>query len=123
MGWPCDSVRRCMHQLLGVLPLVLLLLPATGGAGGDTDKGKPIYVAQCASWHGTPGDGNGPAGRVLTPRPRAFTKADLFPDEKMTSVIQKGGQANGLSKDMDAYAALSDQQVADIVAYVETLAQ
>ena len=112
-----------MHKLLGVLPLVLLWLPATAGAGGDADKGKPIYVAQCASCHGKAGDGNGPAGKALTPRPRAFTKADLPTDEKMKSVIQKGGQANGLSKDMDAYAALSDQQVADIIAYIKALAK
>jgi hypothetical protein len=40
----------------------------------------------------------------------------------MKRVIQKSGRANGLSKDMDAYTALSDQQLADI-AYLETLAK
>jgi high-affinity iron transporter len=112
-----------MRNSLGVLPLLLLGLPTTGEAAGDADKGKPIFVAQCASCHGKAGDGNGPAGKALTPRPRAFTKADLPTDEKMASVIQKGGKANGLSADMDAYPALSDQQVADVIAYIKTLAK
>ncbi len=112
-----------MRKLLGLLPLTLLGMPSTGGAAGDADKGKPIFVAQCASCHGRTGDGNGPAGKALTPRPKAFAKGDLPSDEKMVSVIRKGGKANGLSKDMDGYPGLSDQQVADIIAYIKTLAK
>jgi mono/diheme cytochrome c family protein len=108
---------------LGCLTLLLLGVPATGVAAGDADKGKPIYNAQCVTCHGKTGDGNGPVGRALNPRPKSFTKADLPPDEKLASVIRKGGKANGLSKDMDAYPALSDAQLADVIAYIKTLAK
>jgi high-affinity iron transporter len=112
-----------MRKLLAVLTLAHLALPASARAAGDSDKGKPVYVAQCSACHGKAGDGNGPVGKVLNPRPKAFSKGDLPSDEKMASVIQKGGKANGLSKDMDAYPALSDQQVSDVIAYIRTLAK
>jgi mono/diheme cytochrome c family protein len=107
-----------MRRLL-LLPLMLLGLPAPGRAAGDGEKGKPIFVAQGSSWHGKTGDGNGPLGEVLNPRPRA----DVPPAEEMAGVLQEAGKANGLSKDMDAYPALSDPQVADVIAYIKTLAK
>jgi mono/diheme cytochrome c family protein len=111
-----------MYKLL-VLPLVVFAFPTIARAAGDAEKGKPIYVAQCVTCHGRTGDGDGPVGKVLNPRPRAFSKSDLPTDERMKNVIQKGGKANGLSKDMDAYPALSDQQVADVIAYIRTLSK
>lgn len=103
----------------GVLPLPLAALAAPG----DADKGKPIYAAQCLTCHGKAGDGNGPVGKALTPKPKPFTKATLSSDEQLFKVIKLGGKANGLSKDMDAYPALSDQQIWDVIAYIKLLAK
>ena len=70
-----------------MLPLVALAAP------GDADKGKPIYAAQCTTCHGKTGDGNGPVGRALNPRPKAFGKGGLSADDQMFKVIRKGGKA------------------------------
>jgi mono/diheme cytochrome c family protein len=35
-------------------------------------KGRSAYEVACASCHGTLGDGNGPAGMYLNPKPRHF---------------------------------------------------
>jgi mono/diheme cytochrome c family protein len=37
-------------------------------------KGRAAYETACASCHGTAGDGNGPAGMYLNPKPRQFGK-------------------------------------------------
>jgi len=107
-----------------LFPVLLLACPAVSrAAAGDADKGKPIYSAQCVTCHGKAGDGNGPVGRALNPRPRAFNKGNLLPDDQLFKVIRQGGKAVGLSKDMDAYPALSDQQIWDVIAYIKTLAK
>jgi high-affinity iron transporter len=102
---------------------LLVLAAAAQAAPGDADRGKPIYGAQCATCHGKAGDGNGPVGKALNPRPKAFAKATLSSDDQMFKVIQKGGKAVGLSKDMDAYPAFTDQQIWDLIAYIKTLAK
>jgi len=113
-------MRRCgvlFRLFLGLLPLPV------GAAAGDAARGKPIYNAQCVICHGKTGDGDGPVGKSLSPRPRAFSAGKLSPDDKLFQVIRKGGKANGLSKDMDRYPQFTDQQVWDLVAYIKTLAK
>jgi mono/diheme cytochrome c family protein len=39
----------------------------------EGDSGELIYVRYCAGCHGVKGDGQGPAARLLSPRPRDFT--------------------------------------------------
>ena len=110
---------RALHAVL-----VVIALPAVArAAAGDATKGKPIYNAQCVICHGKTGDGNGPVGKALTPKPKAFTAGNLPPDDTLFKVIQKGGKANGLSKDMDGYPQFSDQQIWDVIAYIKTLAK
>lgn len=38
------------------------------------DQGRATFMTNCASCHGIKGDGNGPLGRALRPRPRDFTR-------------------------------------------------
>ncbi len=48
------------------------------------DKAAPSYALNCASCHGEKGDGNGPAGMVLNPKPRNFAQDNFT---KSTSLL------------------------------------
>jgi len=113
-----------MRGLSFVLSVSLCLLSAPSfGASGDAAKGKPFYAAQCVMCHGKTGAGDGPVGKALTPKPKAFSAGSLPADEQLFKIIRLGGKANGLSKDMDGYPALTDQQIWDIIAYIKALAK
>jgi len=113
-----------MRRLGFLFPAVLLgLARPAHAAAGDAANGKPIYNAQCVICHGKAGDGDGPVGKSLMPRPRSFSAGKLPPDATLFKVIRKGGKASGLSKDMDAYPQFTDQQIWDVIAYIKTLAK
>ncbi len=90
---------------------------------GDAAKGKDTFTAKCALCHGATGTGDGEGGKALNPKPRNFhdtaymstkTDADLFNSIK-----------NGKSGVMPAWGAtgMTDQEIADVLAYVRSLGQ
>jgi cytochrome c553 len=89
---------------------------------GDAVKGEAQFKTMCVSCHGEKGDGNGPAGAALTPKPTNFTDAansERLTDEWVYKMVKNGGAANGRSPMMIAWsAALNDQQIRDVSAYV-----
>jgi len=89
---------------------------------GDAVKGEAHFKTMCVSCHGEKGDGNGPAGAALTPKPTNFTdaaNADRLTEEWVYKMVKNGGQANGKSPMMIAWsAALNEQQIRDVSAYV-----
>lgn len=89
---------------------------------GDAAKGETHYKSLCVACHGEKGDGNGPAGAALTPKPTNFTdaaNADRLTDEWIYKMVKNGGAANGKSAMMVAWSgALNEQQLRDVSAYV-----
>ncbi|MGZ3458680.1 MAG: c-type cytochrome [Archangium sp.] len=61
---------------MGVTLGVLVGSTALGGAPKSTPtllaKGKTLYTTNCLACHGEKGEGNGPAGTYLVPKPRNF---------------------------------------------------
>lgn len=103
----------------------LVAVPALAGGfelKGDAAKGETHYKTLCVSCHGEKGDGNGPAGSALNPKPSNFTdpaNADRLTDEWVYKMIKDGGAANGKSPLMVAWASvLKDDQLRDVSAYV-----
>jgi mono/diheme cytochrome c family protein len=98
---------------------------------GDAAKGKALYMQNCSSCHGDTGAGDGPTGAALPVKPRDFGagefKFDTDGDGKtgtdadLTNVIKNGAMKYGGSPLMAPLPHLSDEQIADIIAYVRTL--
>jgi len=50
-------------------------------------KGRAAYEVACASCHGTLGDGNGPAGQYLNPKPRQFGKEPFKQGDSVEAIF------------------------------------
>jgi cytochrome c553 len=89
---------------------------------GDAAKGEESFKTLCVPCHGEKGDGTGPAGAALDPKPTNFTdpaNASRLVDEYVYKMVKDGGAANGRSPLMISWAAaLNDQQIRDVSAYV-----
>jgi|RhiMetdeSRZDD1v2_1073273.scaffolds.fasta_scaffold141897_5 high-affinity iron transporter len=106
---------------VGVLALTVGF--AAGQAKGDAKAGEAEYKAKCLGCHGASGAGDGPAGKVLKPPPRDWTKGDGLDlsDQQLFDSIKKGGEAVGRAKTMIAFPSLPDAMVWNLVAYVKSL--
>lgn len=110
----------------------LVLAGATAFAGekfelkGDATKGAETYKTLCFTCHGEKGDGNGPAGAALNPKPANFTdakRAAEVDDLYIYEMIKEGGAAKGKSPLMVSWkASLDDQKIRDVAAYVRAFA-
>ncbi len=50
------------------------LLAAEGEISHDLARGQAVYQERCVQCHGVSGDGNGPSGRYMYPRPRDYRR-------------------------------------------------
>lgn len=97
-----------------------------GKLTGHADAGKPLYFRYCWGCHGPHGDGNGENAQYLNPMPRNFAAATfkcrstptgtLPTDEDLYNAITRGLVNSG----MPPWMELTDQQRADLVAFVKT---
>lgn len=115
-----------MKRVIAIVSGALLLgSSATALAAGDAAAGKAKYDLFCATCHGPTGQGDGPGGAALNPKPRNYTDKEWqksTKDADIFKVIKEGGAAVGKSPLMAAWgAALSDDDINNIVAYVRQL--
>lgn len=98
-----------------ILPVLLALGTAEAA---DADKGKATYTANCMACHGTNADGKGPAAMALDPKPTDFTKAAFWSgtDKAGLKKVIKTGKPG---TPMAPFPQLSDDDVADLIAYLE----
>ena len=102
--------------------LVGLALPSVALAGGDAEAGKAVYLQNCSSCHGDGGKGDGPTGAALPVKPRDLSSTDKAgTPADITNVIKKGAMAYGGSPLMAPLPQLTDQQIADIIAFIAVL--
>jgi cytochrome c oxidase cbb3-type subunit 2 len=90
--------------------------------------GRTAYRKACQACHGARGDGKGPVGRYLTPRPRDFTRARFKlrstetgeppTDEDLFRVITRGIPGTR----MPAWPQLTEQERWSLVRFVRALA-
>jgi cytochrome c553 len=123
-----DSVKEM--KLTNSLSLVLLLaILLSGISPGLTyaDEDIPVattYQVYCSRCHGDTGQGDGPDGATLSPKPRDFSDCAVMskiPDATITKAITNGGAAVDLSRDMPAWGEeLSGKKISALAAYVRT---
>lgn len=93
----------------------------------DVQAGKALFDRQCATCHGPAGRGDGPSATGFATKPADLADGRLMnplPDEFLVNVIRHGGPAEGLAPTMPPFEKfLSDEQTAQVVAYVRSLAQ
>ena len=99
-----------------------------GAARAQTPaEGKNLYATYCASCHGDQGKGDGVAARSLPVKPADHTNGAVMSqlsDKYLTDIISKGGSAVNKSGFMPAWGnSLDAKQIADVVAYVRSLAK
>jgi cytochrome c553 len=89
---------------------------------GDAAKGEPKFKQLCVACHGEKGNGEGPAGAALNPKPGNFTdpaNSARLTDEWIYKMVKNGGAANGKSPMMVAWSAvLKDDEIRNVTAYV-----
>jgi mono/diheme cytochrome c family protein len=118
-----------MARLVAGLVFVAFVLPAAPGQAADLKKGHKMIVEHCEKCHGKTGKGDGSMLKRI--------KADVTPvdwtnktamakwsDADLTKIIKVGGQSAGRSKVMPSYGEkFSDADVANLVAYIRSLAK
>lgn len=119
--------------LAGAGPFLVLVLVLSAGQLAAQEKkadpvaGKAKYETLCVGCHGVSGKGDGPAAAALNPKPRNYTDKKYMgtmKDEDIFKITKEGGAAVGKSQLMPAWgAALSDQDIRNIVAYIRTFAK
>jgi len=94
---------------------------------GDVAKGIEVFKTYCVACHGDKGDGTGPAGAALNPKPADFTdpvRAAKMTDELVYKTITEGGVPYGKSPLMVSWkGTLNDQQIRDVASFIRTLAK
>lgn len=92
----------------------------------DVAAGKALYAQYCSACHGAQGKGNGPAAATMHPKPRDHTDGtymNTLSEAHLRQVISEGGAAVGQSPLMPSWqATLTPEQIADVIAYLRTLA-
>jgi mono/diheme cytochrome c family protein len=86
---------------------------------GDAAKGKAIYEKKCVTCHGVGGKGDGPAGKMMNPKPTNFTSPESKkkPDAELIKTIESGRTGTP----MPAWkGTLSPEQIQDVLAYVRS---
>jgi mono/diheme cytochrome c family protein len=83
-----------------------------------------MFNLVCASCHGTAGDGTGPAGLALDPRPANFTDPAFWAARdraRIVNVITNGASSVGGSPLMVGWSAsFSAEQIEQLADYVQT---
>ena len=86
-------------------------------------KGKALYEGKgtCFNCHGKPGDGSGPAGKVLNPSPRNFTNCKFHKkrkDGELFWVIKNGSPGTGMVSLIPS--AINEEEAWTIINYERT---
>jgi mono/diheme cytochrome c family protein len=85
------------------------------------ERGRALFLEHCALCHGVNADGRGVRHSALAGRPQDFTDptwARRTPPARVAQVIRQGVRGTSMA----AFRVLDDEQIADLVAYLRSVA-
>lgn len=85
------------------------------------DKGKSQYSSICSGCHGTEGKGDGPAGAMLSPKPRNFTDLNGWKNGPMLSLMYRTLQEGIPGSAMASFSYIPPIDRISIIHYIRTL--
>ena len=119
-------------RILFLTAAIAVLIPAAASAG-DAAAGKAVFDVNCATCHGMLGKGDGVLSAALNPKPRDLSSGEFKfdtdgdgkngTDADLKNVIAQGAAAFGGSPLMAPWPALADADVANVIAYIRSLAK
>ncbi len=81
------------------------------------DAGKILYQRNCLACHGDKGDGSGPAGKMMKPKPRDFRHATFVNGDKPENIAKT--LADGVpGTAMAPFKALTEDERVSLAYYV-----
>ncbi|KYG62585.1 hypothetical protein AZI87_14890 [Bdellovibrio bacteriovorus] len=111
------------RAILSTLGLLLILCAPTTHAEmppstpARIEAGKALYQKNCLACHGEKGDGAGPAGKMMKPKPRDFKHATFVNGDKPENVLKTIG--DGIpGTAMAPFKTLSEDERASLAYYV-----
>lgn len=115
--------KRHGFASLVVLAATIPLIVARASADDPgLAKARENYQSYCAKCHGEQGKGDGPGAAMLNPKPRDYTDCKVMQnkkDEELIKVITDGGEAAGMSADMQPWGGtLSADDIRELVKFV-----
>ena len=119
----------CAMAIIIAMPIVATAQQGEshiGNVSGHSDTGKQLYFRYCWGCHGFRGDGNGENGPYLNILPRNFVAATFKCRSTPTGTLPTDDDlynslVRGLNNsNMPSWIALTNQQRADLVAYIKT---
>ncbi len=94
-----------------------------GNSAEDLARGKTLYQSNCAACHGAQGQGDGPAGENLNPRPAniaRFAKMPMASDPYLYWTISEGGTP--VNSAMPPFKnVLKEQEIWQLIAYLRRM--
>src|SRR3972149_4435684 len=111
--------NRSNCVLITLAALLVLAIPVFLLAAGDATAGKALYDKKCATCHGKLGEGNPNLAKTLKVEFRHLGSKEVQAqsDEELGKIITEGKDKKKPVK------GLSDEDLANVIAYMRTLAQ
>lgn len=95
-----------------------MALPLPHGLKGDQVKGGAFYMSNCATCHGSSGDGRGPRAYFINPKPRNFLHTASRQELNRVALFN-AISAGKLGTEMPAWSkVLTQQEIADVAEFV-----